>query len=125
MKEDLELTKEQQKELDAIEKDLKAKLEKLLTAAQKKKVEEFRPRFGPPKGGPDGPPPKDGPDGPPPPKKDMDNDRPSDLSKANVNEGGIQWFATLEIGLAEAKRTGKPILFVSAAPHCGGVPGMW
>jgi hypothetical protein len=28
-------------------------------------------------------------------------------------------------GLAEAKRTGKPILFVSAAPHCAGVSGMW
>jgi hypothetical protein len=37
----------------------------------------------------------------------------------------IQWFATLERGLAEAKRTGKPILFVSAAPHCAGVSGMW
>lgn len=37
----------------------------------------------------------------------------------------IQWFATLDRGLAEAKRTGKPILFVSAAPHCAGVSGMW
>lgn len=37
----------------------------------------------------------------------------------------IQWFATLERGLAEATRTGKPILFVSAAPHCAGVSGMW
>lgn len=37
----------------------------------------------------------------------------------------IQWFATLDRGLAEARRTGKPILFASAAPHCAGVPGMW
>lgn len=37
----------------------------------------------------------------------------------------IQWFATLDRGLAEAKRTGKPILFVSGAPHCAGVSGMW
>ena len=37
----------------------------------------------------------------------------------------IQWFATLERGMAEAKRTGRPILFVSAAPHCAGVSGMW
>jgi hypothetical protein len=37
----------------------------------------------------------------------------------------IQWFATLSRGLEEAKRTGKPILFVSAAPHCAGVSGMW
>ena len=37
----------------------------------------------------------------------------------------IAWYATLARGLAEAKRTGKPILFVSAAPHCAGVSGMW
>ena len=33
---------------------------------------------------------------------------------------GIAWY-----GLAEAKRTGKPILFITAAPQCRGVPGMW
>ena len=27
--------------------------------------------------------------------------------------------------LAEAKRTNKPILFVTGAPHCAGVSGMW
>lgn len=37
----------------------------------------------------------------------------------------IAYYATLDRGLAEAKRTGKPILFVSAAPHCAGVSGMW
>lgn len=37
----------------------------------------------------------------------------------------IQWFGTLERGLTEAQRTGKPILLVSGAPHCSGVPGMW
>jgi hypothetical protein len=31
----------------------------------------------------------------------------------------------LERGLAEAKRTNKPILFVTGAPHCSGVSGMW
>jgi hypothetical protein len=47
-------------------------------------------------------------------------------SESKVPEGvQIQWFATLDRGLAEAKRTGKPILFVSAAPHCAGVSGMW
>jgi hypothetical protein len=35
----------------------------------------------------------------------------------------IPYYATLDRGLAEAKRTGKPILFVSAAPHCAGVSG--
>jgi hypothetical protein len=41
---ELKLTPEQEKELDAIRKDLKAKLEKLLTDEQKKAVESFRPR---------------------------------------------------------------------------------
>jgi hypothetical protein len=45
---------------------------------------------------------------------------------ATTRDGAtIQWFATLERGLAEAKRTGKPILLVSGAPHCAGVSGMW
>jgi hypothetical protein len=37
----------------------------------------------------------------------------------------IAWFGTWEAGLAEAKRTNRPILLVSAAPHCHGVPGIW
>lgn len=37
----------------------------------------------------------------------------------------IQWFGTLGRGLAEARRTNRPILLVSGAPHCSGVPGMW
>jgi hypothetical protein len=46
-------------------------------------------------------------------------------AKAPAPAGGIQWFTRLRDGLAEAKRTGKPILFLSAAPSCGGVPGVW
>ena len=38
---------------------------------------------------------------------------------------GIAWYGVLEDGLAEAKRTGKPILLITAAAQCGGVPGMW
>ena len=41
------------------------------------------------------------------------------------SRGGIQWFATLDAGLKAAKQTGRPILFLSAAPHCGGVSGVW
>ena len=37
----------------------------------------------------------------------------------------IAWFGVLQEGLAEAKRTGKPILLISAAPQCLGVSGMW
>ena len=38
---------------------------------------------------------------------------------------GIVWYGILKDGLAEAKRTGKPILLITAAAQCGGVPGMW
>jgi hypothetical protein len=47
------------------------------------------------------------------------------LAQPKPDSGGIMWFATLEAGRTEAKRTDKPILFVSAAPHCGGVSGLW
>ncbi len=38
---------------------------------------------------------------------------------------GIVWYGVLTDGIAEAKATGKPIMFLSAAPQCTGVPGMW
>ena len=38
---------------------------------------------------------------------------------------GIAWYGVLTEGLAEAKRTRKPILFITAAAQCRGVPGMW
>lgn len=38
---------------------------------------------------------------------------------------GIAWFGTWSGALAEAKRTGRPILFMSAAPQCRNVPGVW
>ncbi len=37
----------------------------------------------------------------------------------------IAWYGRLEDGLAEAKRSGRPILLVSGAPQCHGVPGVW
>lgn len=37
----------------------------------------------------------------------------------------IAWYATLESGLAEARRSNRPILFTSAAPQCLGVSGIW
>ena len=40
-------------------------------------------------------------------------------------EPGIAWFGSWESGLREAQRTGRPILLMSAAPQCHGVPGMW
>ena len=41
------------------------------------------------------------------------------------NGSRIAWYATLESGLEEAKRSGRPILFTSAAPQCLGVSGIW
>ena len=38
---------------------------------------------------------------------------------------GIAWFGVLEDGLEQARQTGKPIMLISAAPQCTGVPGMW
>src|SRR4051812_37818092 len=44
LQEDLNLTPVQTMELEAIKKELKTKLDKLLTDEQKKKIENFRPR---------------------------------------------------------------------------------
>ena len=37
----------------------------------------------------------------------------------------IAWYGKLTDGMAEAQRTGRPILLVSGAPQCHGVPGVW
>jgi hypothetical protein len=115
-RDELELTREQADEIAKLEKEVKQRLEKILTAEQKKRLENLRPR-GP--GGPGGPSPG-GPEKKGPPPKDKDKDR--DGASAGA---GIQWFATWESGLREAQRTGRPILLVSAAPHCAGVSGTW
>jgi|TARA_B100001971_G_C17711391_1_gene296659 hypothetical protein len=39
--------------------------------------------------------------------------------------GRIAWFGTLKQGLAVAEATKRPILLISAAPHCNGVSGIW
>jgi hypothetical protein len=118
VRDELELTDDQEKQIVALEQEVKQKLEKILTAEQKKKAASARPPMGPPMGK-DGPPGKvrgkGGKDGPPPKKDDGEQ----------VRAGGIQWFTTWEAGKAEAERTSRPILFVSAAPHCAGVSGIW
>jgi hypothetical protein len=40
-------------------------------------------------------------------------------------QGGIVWYGNLRQGVAEAKRTNRPILLISAAPHCHNVSGIW
>ena len=40
-------------------------------------------------------------------------------------EQRIAWFGTWNGAIAAAKRTGRPILLVTGAPHCQKVPGVW
>ena len=42
-----------------------------------------------------------------------------------TSKSKIQWFGNWKQGLAEAKRTGRPILLTSAAPKCRGISGLW
>jgi hypothetical protein len=72
LQENLKLSAEQKKQLDELQKEVDAKLGKILTAEQKQQLKQMRERFGrggPPGGrGPGGPPPGDG-NGPPPPPR--------------------------------------------------------
>ena len=114
IRDELDLTDEQQKQLTDLEKEVKERLLKNLTAEQKKKLDELRKR------GPGAPPP------PPPPEREAPP-KPPDRDEVRLSPlpAGIQWYATWESGLREARRTGRPILLVSAAPHCAGVSGCW
>jgi hypothetical protein len=114
----LELTDRQRQQIAALEKEVRQRLEKILTTRQKKLLESMRPPGGP--GGPGG----KGKDG----GKDREDrpERPKPEGKEEARApAGIQWFATLQSARAEAARTGRPILLVSAAPHCAGVSGIW
>ena len=37
----------------------------------------------------------------------------------------IAWYGTWDLAKAEAKRLNRPILLVSAAPHCRNISGVW
>lgn len=37
----------------------------------------------------------------------------------------IAWYTSLDQAVADGERLNRPILLQSAAPQCGGVPGMW
>ena len=41
------------------------------------------------------------------------------------HEYGDQMLLMFAEQVGEARRTGRPILLVSAAPHCAGVSGTW
>lgn len=65
-----------------------------------------------------------GPGRPPLEKPDPDAQALMQASPSPLPES-IAWYTDLDAGLAEAKRTGKPILLMSAAPSCSGVSGVW
>ena len=49
----------------------------------------------------------------------------AEVSTVAAKAEKIAWHGTWKGGLAEAKRSGKPILLVSAVPQCHSVPGVW
>lgn len=53
--------------------------------------------------------------------------RPNELGAApgELGSPGIAWYGRLDIALAEAKRSNRPIMFMSAASQCSGVPGVF
>jgi hypothetical protein len=73
--------------------------------------------------------PNDGQQQPPPtgrPNGDEQRKQPhDDAGEKGSTAGGIQWFTTLSDGLNESQRTGRPVLLLTAAPHCAGISGMW
>lgn len=53
--------------------------------------------------------------------------RPTDITESPLPLGdpGIAWYPELAPGLAEAKRTNKPILFMAVASQCSGISGVF
>lgn len=119
----LNLTEDQQAQLRDLEKEVRDRVLKMLTDEQKKKLQGLQRRgaAGPPPGDRGGPPDRDGSAEPP----DRPDGPEAPLAAGTAVAGGIQWFSTWASGLREAERTGRPILLVSGAPHCSGVPGTW
>lgn len=129
----LGLSEDQRQQLRDLEKDVKNRVLKILSDDQKKTLQRLQRR------GPGGPPPdsdddrdrpgrSDGGDRREPPGDRPDRRDPPDGGGTTARmstDPAIQWFATLESGLKEAQRSGRPILLVSAAPHCAGIPGVW
>ncbi|MFN8607839.1 MAG: hypothetical protein U0931_09920 [Vulcanimicrobiota bacterium] len=47
------------------------------------------------------------------------------LTVAALAQERIQWYATWEMGLRQARASGRPILLIAAAPHCHNISGIW
>lgn len=48
-----------------------------------------------------------------------------DKNPQEIGAEGVAWYSTWDTGLAEAKRSNRPIFFMSAAAQCSGVPGVF
>lgn len=44
---------------------------------------------------------------------------------AAAERTAIAWYGTWKGALAEAERSGRPILLLAAAPQCHGISGVW
>jgi len=42
-----------------------------------------------------------------------------------IGAAGIAWYTTWDSALAEARRSNRPIFFMSAAATCSGIPGVF
>lgn len=51
--------------------------------------------------------------------------RPGPTVDWSAVENRIAWYGTVDGALAAAERTGRPIMVMSAQPHCRGTPGIW
>lgn len=46
-------------------------------------------------------------------------------SSQQIGESGVVWYTTWKTALAEAKRSKRPIFFMSAAAQCSGISGVF
>ena len=106
VREGIDLSDEQRKQIAELEAETRKRLEKILTPEQQARIRQLGKQ--PPEG-------KKGKKGPP-------REEPKEEAKAG---GGIMWFTSLDAGRSEAKRTGRNRVCVDAAPSEAeaGAPG--
>ena len=46
-------------------------------------------------------------------------------SSQSIGDSGVAWYTTWKTALAEAKRSQRPIFFMSAAAQCSGISGVF
>ncbi len=46
-------------------------------------------------------------------------------SSQQIGASGVMWYTTWQTALAEAKRSNRPIFFMSAAAQCSGISGVF